>query len=247
MFGWLIQFLTFLYVTFKRMLASFILTNILGWQITKNYNTYSQYRKGRHVWIYAHTSTYDGILGYLAYTAYDLPMVSVAKMELSKIPIIGYFMKKMDVVFIDRIHNTNTAKHISDELDKKKNFTFSISPEGSRSKVKDIRSGFYYIAANTKADLHIIRINYENQTITVDPLATTDIIQSTSYDKTKELVVDEMKKESPYHPNDYHLLTKQNIKTSIINVNRSWLKFIPLIVVLYIMFTTLSGLTGLSS
>jgi hypothetical protein len=235
-----IQFFTFIYVTIKRILASFILTKILGWEISKNYNTYFQYRKGRHVWIYAHTSTYDGILGYLAYVAYDIPVVGVAKMELSQLPVLGYFMRKMDVVFIDRIRNTNTAKYISDELDKKKNFVFVISPEGSRHKVKDIRSGFYYIAANTKADLHMISINYETQTIDVNELATNSIIQTTTYDNIKTLVTNEMEKESPYHPEDYHLLNKQNIKTSIINIYRSWLIYLPPLTVLYILFSSLA-------
>lgn len=241
LFSPFIQFFTFLYVFIKRMLATFILTKILGWQITKNYNAYSNYRKGRYVWIYAHTSAYDGILGYLAYVAYDLPVVGVAKTELSQIPIIGYFMRQMDVIFIDRVRSTNMAKHISDELDKKKNFVFVISPEGSRSKVDDIRSGFYYITANTKADLHMIRINYENQTIAVDPVATNDVIQSMTYDNVKSLVLIEMEKENPYHPEDYHLLTDHCVKTSIININRSWLKYIPLIIVVYIMCMSLSS------
>jgi len=242
MFTMLMQFFMFMYVTLKRMLATFILTKVLGWEITKNYNNYYQYRKGRHVWVYAHTSTYDGILGYLAYVAYDLPVIGVAKMELSQIPILGYFMRQINVIFIDRVRNTNTAKFISDELDKKKNFVFVISPEGSRSKVDDIRSGFYYITSNTKADLHMIRIDYENQTIAVDPIATNEVIQSTPYDTIKTLVVDEMKKESPYHPEDYHLLSKHINKTSIININRSWLIYVPPIIVVYIMFNSLISL-----
>src|SRR5579872_6384925 len=183
MFNLLKQFIVFIYVTLKRLLASIVLFNILGWKITQSYNSCFQYRKDRHVMIYAHTTAYDAIIGYLVYTAYDIPVIGVAKQELSQIPILGYIMKQMDVIFIDRVRNTNTAKFISDELDKRRNFVFVISPEGSRNKVKDIRSGFYYIAANTHSNLNIIRLNYETQTITIDNIASAHMIQTLSYDE----------------------------------------------------------------
>lgn len=239
MFNLVKQLIVFIYVTIKRLLASLILFNILGWRMTQSYNSCFQYRKDRHVIIYAHTSSYDAIIGYLIYTAYDIPVVGVAKQELSQVPILGYLMKHMDVIFIDRVRNTNTAKFISDELDKKRNFVFVIAPEGSRNKMKDIRSGFYYISANTHSNLHIIRLNYESQTITIDNIASANMIQTLSYDKIKNITIDEMKKECPYHPDSYHLITKPDSKTSIININRSWLIYVLPLIVLYIMISSL--------
>jgi len=232
----LFQFCTFWCVLFKRLLASFILTRVLGWRMAKSYNGYFNYRTNRHVLIYAHTSAYDGIIGYLACVAYDLPVIGVGKKELLDIPIFGYFLNMMDsIIFIDRKKNANTVDYISKELEQRKNFVFTISPEGARSKVTDIHSGFYYVAINTKASIHIARLNYENQTITLDEIVPTAVVQTTTYDKIKTKVLNEMEKEIPYHPDSYHLLHTMPSSTSIININRSWLTYLPLLIVLYIM------------
>jgi len=235
----LTRLIMFIIVTLKRIFATFILIKILGWKITRTYNAYFQYRKGRHIIVYAHTSAYDAVLGYLMCVMYDIPMIGVGKKELTEIPIFGWFMKQMSMIFIDRKKNTNTAKYISDELDKYKNFVFVIAPEGTRNRTDDIKSGFYYIGVNTRAYLHIARIDYTHQTLCVDEIASDVIFQSSPYDQIKALVIDEMKKEKPYYPKNCHLVEDKSIKTSLININRSWLIYIPPLMVTYILLSTI--------
>lgn len=238
-FTWITQFIMFIFVTIRRLFTKFILSNLMGWKITRSYNSYFPYRKGRHVIIYAHTSAYDAVIGYLMCVMYDIPMVGVGKKELTEIPILGWFMRNMNMIFIDRKKNTNTTKYISDALNKYKNFVFVIAPEGTRNRVDDIKSGFYYIGVNTQAHLHIARLDYSNQTVSVDEIASDIELQTINYDKIKERVIAEMKKEKPYYPEHCHMVEDKSIKTSLINVKRSWLIYLPPLIVIYIMFTTL--------
>ena len=238
-FIWINQLIMFIIVTLKRLLATFILFNLLGWKITRSYNAYFQYRKGRHIIVYTHTSIYDAIIGYLVCVIYDIPMVGVGKKELAEIPIFGWFLKQMNMIFIDRKKNTNTAKYISDELDKYKNFVFVIAPEGTRSKVNDIKSGFYHIGINTRSHLHLAKINYSDQTISVDELASDVFLQTQEYDKIKSIVIEEMKNEKPYCPDHCHLIEDKSIKTSLFNIRRSCIIYIPPMIVMYILIMTL--------
>src|SRR5437764_1396162 len=141
----------------KRYIALFIIKYILGWRINRDYNSYEHLRKGKHVVVYVHTSMCEPFIGYLVSVAYALPLISVCKKELKDIPIISQFMNIFDLIYIDRQKNTNTSNYISDELNKLSNFIFTISPEGTRSVVSDIKSGFFYIAEKTQADIWIAR------------------------------------------------------------------------------------------
>lgn len=239
LFTWIGQIIIFIFVTLRRLLATFVLSKLMGWKITRSYNAYFQYRKGRHIIIYAHTSVYDDMLGYLMCIMYDIPMVGVGKKELTEIFILGWFMRQMNMIFIDRKKNTNTTQYISNALDKYKNFVFVIAPEGTRNKVDDIKSGFYYIGVNTRANLHIAKIDYSNQMISVDEIASDIELQTSNYDQIKKLVVTEMKKEKPYCPDQCHLIEDKSFRTSLINVNRSWLIYLPPFIVFYIMITTI--------
>lgn len=235
----------YIILSFKRFAASFVLRHVLGWRINRDYNSYGSLRKGKHILVYAHTSVYEPLIGYLVSVAYDIPVIGVAKRELRDIPLLGRFMTNINAIFIDRQKNTNTTKYISDELNKMKDFTFSISPEGTRSLVNDLKSGFFYIAEKTRADLYIARFDFESHIFSVEEIANDVIIQTTPYEKIKEMVEIEMRKEKPYYPERCHLVSSDTIKkTSLIGTERSILIYFPPFIVTTIMINILRGYIG---
>lgn len=235
----------FLLLFFRRFIATLILKHILGWRINRNYDSYEQLRKGRHVMVYAHTSVCDPLIGYLVAIAYDLPLIGVAKRELCDVPFLGRFIRRMSAIFIDRQKNTNTTKYISEELDKITHFVFAISPEGTRSLTNDLKSGFFYIAEKTRADLWIAHFDFENQVFSVEEIVNDVVIQTTEYRKIKELVETEIKKEKPYHPDRCYLVDPDTMKkTSLIGIKRTVLIYIPPFIVIMILINIMIKIFG---
>lgn len=221
----------------KRFICYIVLYGILGWRHNGLLQSLEQYKKGKYVLIYAHTSWLDGLIGYMFGMIHGIPIIGSTKKETQYVPILGWVMKNLiNVVFIDRDKNMGTVNTISDSLKQLDNYVFIISPEGSRKRVSDIRSGFFNIARNTEASLLISRLNYANQTIELEKIVSSAQITTTTYENIKSKVVESMSTESPYHPHNCHLIKNPDMikPTSIINIQRSILLYIPLIIVSYI-------------
>lgn len=221
----------------KRLVCYVLLYGILGWRHNRTSESLEQYKKGKYILIYAHTSWLDGLIGYMFGTIHGIPIIGSTKKETQNVPILGWVMKNLiDVVFIDRDKNMGTVNTISDSLKELDNYVFIISPEGSRKKVNDIRSGFFNIARNTEASLVISRLNYVNQTIELEKIASSAQISTTTYENIKSKVIESMSTEAPYHPHNCHLIKNPDMipSTSIINIQNSMLLYIPLVIVSYI-------------
>jgi hypothetical protein len=220
----------------SRFAANVILTKLLGWKIDKSYDDYKILRKGKHVLTYTHTSEYEIAIACLLAYAYDLPIVTVAKDEMGKIPIISKLLSVLtDMIFIDKKNNISTTDFVAKELKDKNDFVLLISPEGSRKKVDDIKSGFYNIANESNSDIYHIAVDFENHTIATKHIVNDAIVQTKQYEKIKKLVEDEMRKDKPYYVDQCHLVDPLKIsQTSLMDKNRSMLIYIPPLVVLLI-------------
>lgn len=222
----------------KRWVAYFLLRFVLGWKVEKNYTSYEYLRKGRHVVTYTHTSEYEILLGLLFSIAYDIPFVAVAKREIRDIPIITSVLTSLtDIIFIDRKKNLNTTNIISDELNKRENFVFIISPEGTRARVSDLKSGFYFIALKSSAHIHHLMLDFQNHNISFVDVVNDAVVQTTVYQRIKPMLEEIMKTDKPYCPDKCHLTDPYVIgKTSLFDSKRSILMYLPPFIVLTIMY-----------
>lgn len=107
-----------------------------------------------------HTSWHDFIIGLLARGILDLEMNFVGKKELFIFPF-GYYFRWMGGAPLDRSANKNTVESIAAIFKKRKTFRLAISPEGTRKKVTEWKTGFYYIAL--KAEVPIIPVAFDYQ------------------------------------------------------------------------------------
>ncbi len=105
-----------------------------------------------------HTSWHDFYMGLLVRRVMGVDIKYVAKKELFK-PPFGWYFKWMGGTALDRTPGQNKVEAISKMFHKKAKFRLAIAPEGTRKKVDEWKTGFYYIAK--KANVPIIMIAFD--------------------------------------------------------------------------------------
>jgi 1-acyl-sn-glycerol-3-phosphate acyltransferase len=69
----------------------------------------------------------------------------LAKKSLFKGPV-GWIMRSMGGQAVDRSQNRNLVDQVVEIFDREDEFRIAITPEGTRKKVNEWRTGFYHIA-----------------------------------------------------------------------------------------------------
>lgn len=104
-----------------------------------------------------HTSWHDFYLGIFTRGIMGLEMHFVGKKELFRFPFGAYF-RWMGGEPLDRSGNLNKVETIAQIFKNKAEFRLAIAPEGTRKKVTELKSGFYFIAQ--KAGVPIIPVAF---------------------------------------------------------------------------------------
>ena len=104
-----------------------------------------------------HRGFFDIISGY---TLFDFPCGMVSKDSLIKVPILGYWMKKIDCVVLDRNDLRSGAMMIIKSIENLKNgISMWICPEGTRNRnidpteLLEFKAGAFKIAEKTKCQI----------------------------------------------------------------------------------------------
>ena len=114
----------------------------MGWSIEGTINP-----KVKHavIIVVPHTSSFDFILGLLIRSILGLHINYLGKKELFIWPF-KYYFRWTGGRPLDRTGGQNKVAAIAQLFRGEKVFRLALSPEGTRKKVKDWRTGFYYIA-----------------------------------------------------------------------------------------------------
>lgn len=105
-----------------------------------------------------HTSWHDFYLGIFTRGITKLEMNYVAKKELFD-SVFGFYFRYMGGEPLDRTGGLNKVDAIAAIFQKKEIFRLAVLPEGTRKKVSEIKTGFYYIAQ--KANVPIIPVAFD--------------------------------------------------------------------------------------
>lgn len=105
-----------------------------------------------------HTSWHDFYLGIFTRGITGLEMNWVGKKELFRFPLGRYF-KYMGGAPLDRKGGLNKVDAIAAVFNNKEVFRLAIAPEGTRKKVTELKTGFYYIAI--KANVPVIPVAFD--------------------------------------------------------------------------------------
>jgi 1-acyl-sn-glycerol-3-phosphate acyltransferase len=142
-------------------IAKFIFHTLWGWKLDK---TYPAGVPKSVVIPMHHTSNWDFPLGILLRPVIGVNVEFAAKNSLFFFPF-GIILKAMGGYPVDRSKNTNFVDACVKIFNKRDTFILAIAPEGTRSKVHKLKTGFYHIAV--KAGVPIVCCKFDWGTMTV--------------------------------------------------------------------------------
>lgn len=152
-------------------LAKLIYFKIMGWKVVGDFP--SDLKKFVII-VVPHTSNLDFFLGLIIRKVWNEEINWIGKKSLFKAPY-GWFFRWVGGAPIDRNKNNDTVSATAALFNEREKFRLTIAPEGTRKKVTQWKTGFYYIAKAAKVPIVLIAFDFENKQIKVsEPHHTSD-------------------------------------------------------------------------
>lgn len=139
----------------KKQIYKWIFFRLMGWKIVGEIDPNI---KKCVLMVMPHTSAHDFYLGIFTRGITGLEMNFVGKKELFTFPF-GHYFKYMGGEPLDRSGGMNKVDSIAAVFSRREVFRLAIAPEGTRNKVDQLKTGFYYIAL--KANVPIIPVAFD--------------------------------------------------------------------------------------
>ncbi|MFV5686095.1 1-acyl-sn-glycerol-3-phosphate acyltransferase [Flavobacterium sp. GB2R13] len=139
----------------KKQFYKWIFFKLMGWKIVGTIDTDI---KKCVMMVMPHTSAHDFYLGIFTRGITGLEMNWVGKKELFRFPF-GFYFRYMGGEPLDRTGGLNKVDSIAAIFQRKEIFRLAVAPEGTRKKVSELKTGFYYIAL--KANVPIIPVAFD--------------------------------------------------------------------------------------
>ncbi|QLG46478.1 1-acyl-sn-glycerol-3-phosphate acyltransferase [Costertonia aggregata] len=143
-------------------IAKFIYFKILGWKLIGDFPKVNK----AVLIVVPHTSWVDFFLGLLVRRVWKEEINFIAKKSLFNFPF-GWYFRWMGGAPIDRSKNNDTVAAIASIFNEKERFRLALSPEGTRKKVKEWKTGFYYIAKAAKVPVVMVAFDYGHRQIKI--------------------------------------------------------------------------------
>lgn len=156
----------FLQLTFydsMKKIYQFIFFRVLGWQIKGS--MHPEVKKCVII-VVPHTSWIDFAVGVFTRGTIGLQMNFVAKKELFRFPFGAYF-RWMGGAPLNRQKNENKVDAIATIFKQREVFRLAIAPEGTRKKVSEWKTGFYYIALKANVPIVAVAFDYATKTVKI--------------------------------------------------------------------------------
>lgn len=139
---------------------------LAGWKVSGKKPDLKKYV----VIVAPHTSNWDFFVGWSARNIIGFRPNFLAKNSLFKIPFVGWFLKFIGGVPVDRSKNTNMVDQVVKLYKEKEEFIMTITPEGTRSYSPKWKTGFYRIANLAGVPILKIGFDYATKTVFLDEL-----------------------------------------------------------------------------
>lgn len=135
----------------------------LGWKIEGSYPSVKEVPKAMVI-VVPHTSNWDFPLGLLVRSAIGADIKFVGKSSLFK-PPFGWLFRALGGYPVDRSKKSNYVQTMVNLFNQQKTFHVVMAPEGTRSKVDRLKTGFYYIALGAGIPIIMCRFDYGNRMV----------------------------------------------------------------------------------
>ncbi|HMC00418.1 MAG TPA: 1-acyl-sn-glycerol-3-phosphate acyltransferase [Flavobacteriaceae bacterium] len=157
-----------------RWLAKFIYFKILGWKVVGNINVSKDSIKKAVIIAAPHTSWHDFYIGVLLRKVLNIKTNFIGKKELFVGPL-GWYLRAIGGSPIDRHTKENKVDAIASLFKKHNEFRMTLAPEGTRKKVTEWRTGFYYIAKKANVPIIMFTLDFaKKQNKISEPFYPTD-------------------------------------------------------------------------
>ena len=115
-----------------------------------------------------HTANFDFILGVLARAQLDIKNAKyLGKSQLFK-PPFGFIFRWLGGYPVDRSKDNNLVDAVVRIFNEHESFAVAIAPEGTRSKVERLKTGFYHIARKAGVAIIPVAFDYGRKEIVID-------------------------------------------------------------------------------
>ncbi|UMB61083.1 1-acyl-sn-glycerol-3-phosphate acyltransferase [Lutibacter sp. A80] len=144
-------------------ISKFIFHKLFGWKTVGAFPTDIK----KYIIIGApHTHWQDFMLGLAMKLTQKLPVNFIGKASLFK-PPFGFIFRKLGGIPIDRSKSTNKVEAIINIFNKREQFIFALSPEGTRKRVDTWKTGFYHIAKGANVPIVMMTFDFENKQVKI--------------------------------------------------------------------------------
>jgi 1-acyl-sn-glycerol-3-phosphate acyltransferase len=126
-----------------------------------------------------HTANFDFFIGVFTRSLLRIGDANfLGKSQLFKFPY-GFIFRALGGYPVDRSKGNNLVDAVVEIFDEHDKFACAIAPEGTRSKVTRLKTGFYFIAKKAGIPIIPVGFGYNNKTITIgEPMWPTDNFES---------------------------------------------------------------------
>ena len=147
-----------------KVIFSFILKS-LGWEFKGSFEP----KPPKYIIIVApHTSNWDFPLGIMVRSIMGISQTKfLGKSQLFKFPY-GFIFRAMGGYPVVRTKDNNLVDAVVDIFNSKEAFSISLAPEGTRSKVKRIKTGFYHIAKKANIPIYLVGFDFSINRIVIE-------------------------------------------------------------------------------
>lgn len=112
-----------------------------------------------------HTSNWDFVIGLAYRNLVGLNHVKfLGKKELFG-PPFGFIFRKLGGIPVDRESSNNLVDQAVKLFSENQEFAIALAPEGTRKKVKKLKSGFYFIALQASVPIIMVGLDYKHRTL----------------------------------------------------------------------------------
>jgi len=137
-----------------------IVLKVLGWKVD---NRIGELPPKAVVIAAPHTSMWDFVYGYYSYRAMGLRVKFLIKKESFFFPM-GIWLRYLGGIPVDRFSKNTIKNDVVDAFNNTDRMILTITPEGTRAKVKRWKSGYHRIAEAAKVPVIIGFIDYKTKT-----------------------------------------------------------------------------------
>lgn len=159
----------------KKRIYKFIFFRLMGWKIVGGID--KKIEKCIFI-VIPHTSWVDFFIGLLSRGIIGVELNWLGKKELFGFPL-GWYFRYMGGAPLDRKGGLNMVDSIAQVFETRKIFRLGLSPEGTRKKVTELKTGFYYIAEKANVPIIPVAFNFGKKEVNFgNPFTTTGDIDA---------------------------------------------------------------------